>query len=241
MKISKTAARRMGWYVYAYVDPRDDGVFYVGKGRRHRMLHGLKKTGRGPMATTIREIRKARLEPRIDILAHGMKDEKTALRLEAALIDALDPLANRVRGWRAVRFGRAPLQEVVALYDRRSIKVREPAVLIRITHLYRPLMSQAELYDATRAVWKVQPRRASKVKLAFAVFDGVVREVYEVTGWFKAGSTFLARHPRGERMRDRSEFVGRVADEKLQGRYINRDVSRYFPRGARNPVCYVNV
>ncbi len=117
-------------------------------------------------------------------------------------------MANRVRGWRAVEFGRAPLNEVVALCDRRHVRIKEPAILIRINNLYRPPMSPGELYDATHGVWKVHRKRASKVKLAFAVFEGVVREVYEVEDWFDAGSTFLTRHPQGEPIPRRSEFVG---------------------------------
>ncbi len=40
-------------------------------------------------------------------------------------------------------------------------------------------MTPAELYDATRASWKVGARRES-AKYALAVFEGIVREVYEI-------------------------------------------------------------
>ena len=43
-------------------------------------------------------------------------------------------------------------------------------------------MSSQELYEATRGWWVVGERRKN-VKLAFAVFDGVVREVYVVDEW----------------------------------------------------------
>jgi len=49
----------------------------------------------------IAELKATGLSPRIDILAHGMEDEETALRVEAAAIDMLRPgqrLTNRVRG-----------------------------------------------------------------------------------------------------------------------------------------------
>jgi hypothetical protein len=240
-KLSSRIAHRMKWYVYAYVDPTNDEIFYVGKGRRRRVLHGLKAAGKSPLAARIRALRETNAQPRIEILAHSMTSEEMALRVEAAVIDTLKPKANRVRGWHAVEFGRAPLHEVVALYDRRPVKIKESAVLIRINKLYRPLMSQAELYDATRGIWRVDRKRASRAKLAFAVFEGVVREVYVVKDWFDAGSTFLTRHPQGDPNPDRKEFIGRVAPDKIRQRYINRDVSHYFQRGSQNPVRYVNV
>lgn len=145
-----------------------------------------------------------------------------------------------MRGWRSSLYGRTPLEELIAIYHRRPIQIREPSILIRITKLYRPQMTSAELYDATRASWKIG-RQREKAKYAFAVFEGVVREVYEITQWLPAGSSFNSRNPRGNRVVGRSEFVGRLAPETVRRRYINRDVSAYFKKGARSPFHYVNV
>ncbi len=113
-------------------------------------------------------------------------------------------------------------------------------MLIRINRLYRPTMSATELYDATRASWKVGNRRG-KVKYALAVFEGIVREVYGVTAWLPSGSTFNSRFPRGDGRRDRWEFVGRLADDSVRRRYVDRFVGHLFPRGAQNPIAYLNV
>jgi uncharacterized protein len=102
-------------------------------------------------------------------------------------------------------------------------------------------LSATELYDATRASWKIGERRET-VKFAFAVFEGIVREVYEITAWFRSGSTFNTRWPRRRDTRtDRWEFVGRIADDRIRNRYVDRFVGRYFARGAQNPIAYVNV
>ena len=239
--LSSAIASRMKWYVYAYVDPDNDEIFYVGKGVYLRMLHGLRERGKGPLATRMRALRGANKKPRIEILAHGIRTQEMALRVEAALIDTVHPMANRIRGYQAVEFGRAPLDQVVALYDRRPAEIREPSILIRVNKLYSPQMSRSALYDATRGVWKINRQRAAKVKLAFAVFESVIREVYVVESWLGSGSTFLARNPRGEYMPGRSEFVGRVAPDGIRRRYLNRDVSRHFRRGDQNPIRYVNV
>jgi hypothetical protein len=112
-------------------------------------------------------------------------------------------------------------------------------VLIRINQLYRPTMTATELYDVTRASWKLGPQR-DKADYAIAVFEGIVREVYEITNWLPSGSTFNVRFPHGDPRRDRWEFVGRLAKDGIRHRYIDRFVGHLFPRGAQNPVAYVN-
>jgi hypothetical protein len=241
-RIPADVARRLGFYVYAYVNPVDDSIFYVGKGKGQRVLSHLQDTSESRKARAIRQIRSAGHEPETHIVAHGLKNEDTALRIESALIDALGlpRLTNEVRGWRAIEFGRTPLPHIIAHYRRVRVDVREPAILIRINRAYRPTMTPAELYDATRATWKVGPKR-DKAKYALAVFEGIVREVYEVTAWLPAGSTFTSRFPKGDRQRDRWEFVGRVAEDRVREKYVNGDVTHLFKRGAQNPVAYVNL
>lgn len=240
--IPSDVARRLKYYVYAYVNPLDDRIFYVGKGRGRRVLSHLHDRAETRKVAALEQIRAAGKQPRLEILAHGLRSAEAALQVEAAVIDALGlpVLTNRVRGWPSSRYGRTPLEELIALYRRRPVRIKDPSILIRINELYRPQMSAAELYDATRASWKLGSKR-EKAKFAFAVFDGVVREVYEVTSWFRAGSTFNSAHDRDAQPRDRWEFVGRLAPEPLRRRYINRDVSHYFQPGAQNPVTYAAI
>jgi uncharacterized protein len=240
--IPPDVAGKLGYYVYAYVNPIDSQIFYVGKGKGRRVLRHLEDRTASRKVETIRQIQAAGKQPLLEILAHGLPSAETALQVEAAVIDALGLplLTNQVRGWRSWRYGRTPLAELVALYRRRPVRIQEPAILIRINDLYRPKMSDAQLYDATRASWKVGPKR-TLAKYAFAVFEGIVREVYEITQWLPAGSTFNSRDPRGLKSPNRWEFVGRLASETIRRRYLNRDVSGYFSRGAQNPISYVRI
>ncbi len=102
-------------------------------------------------------------------------------------------------------------------------------------------MSAVELYDATRSAWKLGDRRVD-AQLAIAVFEGVVREVYRITGWFRGGTTFNVRRG-GAYSEDfeRWEFVGTLADDAIRKRYVQKYVGHLFPPGAQNPIAYLNL
>jgi hypothetical protein len=222
-----------------YVNPKDGSVFYVGKGKNGRALAHLRAEKKA-ITKTIQRIRESGKEPRVEILVHGLSNEDDAHKVEAAAIDliGLSNLANAVRGHGA-KYGRMPLEEVVAHYTKRKANIREPAVLIRINKEYRYGMTDAELYDATRSAWRLGERK-EKAKYAFAVFEGVVREVYRITQWLPGGTTFNLRYNGEARTRPwRFEFVGVLAEPAIRKRYINRFVG--FTQGAQNPISYVNL
>lgn len=117
-------------------------------------------------------------------------------------------------------------------------KVVHPIVLFRIPRLFRYGMSSEELYHATRQFWRMGLRR-EKAELAFAVFDGIVQEVYRIVDWYPAGTTFSTRSSKG--YEKRWEFVGRVAEPEIRDRYLLKSVGSYFSKRAQNPISYINV
>lgn len=122
--------------------------------------------------------------------------------------------------------------------DAVAVVVEEPTILIRIAQLWDPGMSDDELYDATRGHWKVGKRRDT-VALAMAVATGIVREVYVIDRWHRAGTTSSATSIHASAPADRWEFTGRVADEEIRSKYVGRSVRDYFAKGNRSPFRYV--
>lgn len=98
LDISPRVAEQLRYYVYLYIDPRSDPIFYVGKGKGRRVLEHLRETGESEKIKLIRELHAEGLQPRLEILVHGLDDEADALRVEAAVIDLLgrDKLTNLV-------------------------------------------------------------------------------------------------------------------------------------------------
>jgi len=240
--VPRDVAVHLGYYVYLYIDPRTNQPFYVGKGKGERVLAHLSATGESRKVQHIETLRQHGLQPRLEVLAHGLPDEETALRIEAAVIDlfGLGQLTNEVRGWKSVQFGRMALPELIAYYAAEPVEIVDPVLLIRVNQKYRHSMPAEELYEITRGVWKLGPRREG-AKYACAVFEGVVKEVYAPVAWFPAGTTaYRTRLPEDVELPGRWEFAGEIAESTVRERYLNRRIESYFKKGLQNPVVYVN-
>ncbi len=51
---TKKVCEQLGYYVYLYIDPRDESVFYVGKGRSNRCFSHLNDTNETEKTERIR-------------------------------------------------------------------------------------------------------------------------------------------------------------------------------------------
>ena len=85
-----------------------------------------------------------------------------------------------------------------------------------------------------RGAWKVGQASRDREQFAFAVFDGIVQEVYQVLDWYPAGSTFSTREY--TRTEVRWEFVGSIAEEAVRNRYRLRSVRSHIMKGAQSPI-----
>jgi uncharacterized protein len=237
---SSQVQEKLKYYVYLYVDPRTDTIFYIGKGKGNRAFSHLRDRSESEKAKVIDELDKLGREPRIEILKYGLT-EMQALLVEGTAIDLLDikKLTNKVRG-HGIRHGtRADVGEICSLLDRREAEIDEPAIVINITRAFRFGMTPHELYDATRVAWVVGNKRL-KAKYAISVYRGVVREVYSIAGWVPGGSTMQSdgKPGSGNKISTRWEFVGKVTEDDVRRKYLGKSVP--YKKGARNPIMYVN-
>ena len=209
-KFTPKTHEQLKHYVYLYIDPRNNSVFYVGKGFKNRCYSHLSDSSETDKLARIDELEKIGLEPQIDILRHGLSSEQ-ALEVESAAIDllGLHNITNRVLGHGSSKKGRAGVDELSALLDAQPVDIDHPSILININQTFYHGMSLQDIYDATRCAWKINPERYDP-KYAFAVYQGVVREVFEISCWIPGGSTmkYADKDGRAVLRDDRWEFVG---------------------------------
>lgn len=128
----------------------------------------------------------------------------------------------------------------VSSLARPPVVVTDPVILIRINQLYEPGMSGDALYEATRGVWRVGPRR-EQARYALAVFQGDVVGAFRIDGWQPAGtSRYTTRQEEDVLVPGRWEFRGGPAEDSVASKYVGRSVKAYLPRGLQNPIVYVN-
>lgn len=245
LEITPDAANALGFYVYAYIDPRDESVFYIGKGVGARATDHLLDKSESKKVARINSIFATGFEPRIDIVAHQLRDDLESSRVEAALIELIGvkQLSNIVRGRFSTDYPRRPLADFIMEHAPESVDVSDPALLIRINRQFRYGMSAEVLYESTRGIWVVGERR-NRAAFAMPVYAGVIREVYEIESWHRAGSTTYTTRIQAELAKQQSkrwEFVGHVASEQARSRYIGRSVAHLFCAGQQSPVVGIGL
>ena len=217
-------------YVYFLIDPRDNKIFYVGKGQGNRVFAhakgALKKALSSDKMKLIRKIIREGRQVRHVIHRHGL-EENEALAVEASLIEAfgLEGLKQKVQGKHTRDRGQMTVEQVAAKYRPRRIKIRERSILINLTKSYRRGMDDFALYKAVRGNWQMGKRR-EKADLAFAIYRGVVHGVYSIQCWEKSDEIGRVR------------FEGSVASNLRL--YVGGSVKHYFSPGARSTFIYLH-
>lgn len=116
--------------------------------------------------------------------------------------------------------------------------ISEPSILIKINQKYQDGMTGQYLLEVTRGIWKVGSRR-EKAQLAFAIYQGIVKEVYSIKSWHPQG-TLIYQTRKDFVSKGRWEFDGKLASDDIRDKYIGKSVAKYFSSHAQNPITYVN-
>lgn len=237
----------LGYYVYLLIDPRDQKIFYVGKGKGNRVFahinDALENETVSDKLDKIRAIVKEHGGINHYIIRHGLS-ENEAFLLESTIIDLLSNrifnnsavanLTNIQGGHYSDLFGMKTANEIKMLYAAEKLEaLPENTVIININYLYKKDMSAEDLYNATRSSWIMGEQRAKKMKYVFAEYRGFILEVYETTKWSIARSEIV-----NNRKKTRMEFEGKVAEESFRKHYLHKTVAHSKGRGSQNPIRY---
>jgi len=236
-----SVAEQIDHYVYLLLDPATGKPFYVGKGVGNRMFQHEHEALNKPQTKSIklqqiRRIASTGEAVEYRILRHGLTRAE-ATEVESAIIDyiGLENLANKQGGYRADKCGLMTVPEIIAQYSAESMEISEPVILIKVNQLWQRNIGPDKLKDITRGVWPLGERR-KKAKYAFAVYRGIIRQVYRIRpdSWQK-----VRVEDSKAKTKDRWRFDCEVA-YNMQHYVYKRLPEELLTRGARNPIRYVN-
>ncbi|MFY9158455.1 LEM-3-like GIY-YIG domain-containing protein [Aquirufa ecclesiirivi] len=248
---SQKTQEELKFYVYVLIDPRDNKIFYVGKGLGNRVFSHINEALVNPSISekleTIRAIKLANLQVKHFIVKHGL-EENEALIVESVLIDFLTfrdfaeiaKISNIVAGHHSFNQGIKTVDECEILYNCEELKkedIQHKVLVININKSYdnkrkkksdNPDYDRPNIYEATRGWWVLDKNRAENSDYVLAEYRGVIRAIFKPEKWVQD-----IEH-RGTK---RWGFEGsEVTDTQIVDIYLNKEIQKI--KGMSNPIRY---
>ena len=227
---------QLKYYVYRLIDPRNGKTFYVGKGKGNRIFEHLKRAlkdeeedSENLKYETIREIKETGLEV-VHIIQKWGLDEDTALEIESVLIDifGIENLTNKQSGHNA-DCGACNAITLQRDLGAEVFKEDENTPKFMIIKTKQEIVNERDSRcEATRGMWKLDPKKANQYPYVLSVTNGVVKAVYKVgeKGWTK--------HHKG-----RYQFEGSEAEKHIADLFLNKRIpDKYRKKGQASPFLY---
>jgi hypothetical protein len=233
---------KLGYYVYALVNPINGKVFYIGKGIANRVFAhveevlNLKEIPYSIKQSEINELLKLNKKIQHYILRHGLT-EKEAFLIESVLIDynntLINKLTNEVNGHSSTFWGIKSTDELIRQYNAPKLdELSDPVVIININRKYKDTKSKAiSVYEATKQAWVISGSKIKNIKYALAEFQGIIIAVYKITNWYQ----ILTEE---NKTKVRRGFDGIEAPEEIKQKYFHKSIAHHKKQGAANPIRF---
>lgn len=249
MVFSQSTQEALGFYVYCLVDPRDNRVFYIGKGKGNRVfdhIHcAIEEDGSNLKLETIRAIHANDKEVKHYIIRHKLTQDE-AYKIESTLIDFLTypdfnmerVLTNIVSGHHEYDEGIKTVGDVNAIYDCPKIEAThdDGILLVSLNKTFDQkraggVYKRPNIFESTRKYWYIGQGQPDKIKYVLGVYCGIVRCVIKVTGY-----KWVEESDQGVKFKKpRCCFEG---ENLTDSPFLHKDVTDY-PFGSGGAVRYI--
>ena len=107
-----------------------------------------------------------------------------------------------------------------------------------LVSISKSIKEEGQIYDASRYQWRASLKRAKAVEYVIAHTSGSIKGVFLPEKWLPSNAEEFSglSDPKDGRI----GFIGKPAPAKVLSLYLNNQIPKsYFPKGASNPVRFV--
>ena len=248
------------YYVYGLIDPRTDRLFYIGKGTGNRVFQHVAESGKHPDSEKeklriIKEIEESGYQVKHILINWGLC-EPEAFASEASLINLLNylspaSLSNIVSGHHST--GCLTVEEIERQFGAELLQEQDfkhKLLVIKVNKLYHRHMSEQELYDIVRGVWRADIQKDRQTDYVLGVYNNLIIGCYKPTRWYRVFDVTPDKLPLHTRNRNLEEIKKRIffecndikVTDKNQLAYLHKSIQNIeYIQKSQNPISYIGL
>lgn len=252
-RFSATTIEALNYYVYVLVDPSDNKIFYVGKGKGNRVFNHIAEVKKkmhvsctmSPKDIKIANIISSGEEVLTYIVRYGLTNEH-ALLIESVLIDIFshkldvnlndfNDLTNEITGYYSSK-GCISTYDLEKLYSDSNVAELNDGAKYLAINISILSKDPIEIYNRVRASWNINKEIADKADYILATHAGLIVGVYKLDAnkWIEEVDQTKSNSTRYYFNEDKS-----VDMTEIRTRLINKRLPKKRKKGAANPVWYI--
>lgn len=248
------------YYVYGLVDPRNNRIFYIGKGTGNRVFQHVAESDKNPESEKvklqiIKNIETSNKHVKHILINWGL-NEAEAFAAEASLINLMNyisnaSLSNIVAGHHSK--GCLSVEEIEREYGAQLLNAEDfkhKILIIKVNKLYNRCMSVQEIYDIVRGVWRADINRVKEVEYVLGVYNNLIVGCYKPNGWYRVSDCNIDKLPLHMKNKDLTKMKNRVFFEcddinimdENQSFYLNKSLEKIeYIQKSQNPIIYIGM
>lgn len=248
------------YYVYGLIDPRNNKLFYIGKGTGNRVFQHMNESNKNPESERkklkiIKDIENSGNQVKHILINYGLKEEE-AFAAEASLINLINyisdiRLSNIVLGHHTQ--GCMSVEEIERTFGAELLSKEDfhhKVLAIKINKTYNRNISAEELYNSVRGIWRADINRVQKVEYVLGVYNNLTVACYKPKRWYKLDDGNVEKLPKSMLPEDWTQIKGRVFFEcdylseldDVQNFYLYKSIEKLeYIQKSQNPITYIGV